>query len=51
LVAHRLSTIRNADRILVMDEGRIVQSGSHDALAAVEGLYRELSQSQFDEID
>jgi ABC-type multidrug transport system fused ATPase/permease subunit len=51
LVAHRLSTIRNADRILVMDEGRIVQSGSHDALVAVEGLYRELSQSQFDEIE
>ena len=51
LVAHRLSTIRNAKRILVMDEGRIVQSGSHESLVAVDGLYRELSQSQHDEIE
>lgn len=42
LVAHRLSTIRHADRILVLDEGRIVQAGRHETLVAEPGLYREL---------
>ena len=47
VVAHRLSTIRNADVILVMQDGRIVEQGSHDTLLAQNGLYRELYQSQF----
>jgi ABC-type multidrug transport system fused ATPase/permease subunit len=46
MIAHRLSTIRNPDLILVMDQGRIVQRGSHDELLAEEGLYRQLSQMQ-----
>ena len=42
IVAHRFSTIRDADRILVLDGGRVVQQGVHDELVAEEGLYREL---------
>ncbi len=45
-IAHRLSTLRNADRIVVLDRGRIVQTGSHDVLLASEGLYRDLYQAQ-----
>ena len=42
VIAHRLSTIRDSDLILVMDQGRIVQQGTHDELYAAEGLYRTL---------
>lgn len=42
MVAHRLATVREADRILVLDRGRIVESGTHRALAARDGLYRAL---------
>ncbi|MDA0659109.1 MAG: ATP-binding cassette domain-containing protein [Planctomycetota bacterium] len=42
LVAHRLTTLRSADRILVFDQGRIVQAGSMDELADQEGVFREL---------
>ncbi|MFK8080655.1 MAG: ABC transporter ATP-binding protein [Granulosicoccus sp.] len=42
IIAHRLSTVRNADRILVLDRGRVAQLGSHDELLASPGLYREL---------
>ena len=40
LIAHRLKTVRRADQILVLDRGRIVQQGTHDALAREDGLYR-----------
>ena len=42
VVAHRLSTVRNAENIVVMEDGRIIQSGRHDDLMMVEGRYREL---------
>jgi ATP-binding cassette subfamily B protein len=47
VVAHRLSTVRNADRILVMDEGKIVDQGSHSALVKKGGLYARLAKLQF----
>ena len=47
VVAHRLSTIYDADRILVMDEGDIVETGSHKELLAKSGVYAEIYNSQF----
>ncbi|MDQ2838048.1 MAG: ABC transporter ATP-binding protein/permease, partial [Actinomycetota bacterium] len=49
VIAHRLSTIRAADLVLVVDDGRIVQSGSHDELLRQGGLYAELYRTQFAE--
>lgn len=48
IVAHRLSTIRHADIILVMKDGRIIEQGSHDELIAKGGFYKTLYNSQFD---
>jgi ATP-binding cassette subfamily B protein len=46
LVSHRISTVRNADQILVIDEGRIVERGRHDELVAMNGVYAELHRKQ-----
>ena len=50
IVAHRLSTIQNADIILVMKDGRIIEKGSHDDLIKKEGFYYELYNSQFSQV-
>jgi subfamily B ATP-binding cassette protein MsbA len=47
VIAHRLSTVRNADRLAVIDEGRIVQEGNHQELLAEGGLYADLYHLQF----
>lgn len=49
IVAHRLATVKKADRIVVFDQGRIVATGSHDALVAEGGLYARLARLQFTE--
>ena len=46
-IAHRLATVRNADKILVMKSGRIVESGTHDSLMEQDGIYRHLYVTQF----
>ena len=48
VIAHRLATIRSSDRILVMDEGSIVEEGTHEALVRRSGLYARLAALQFD---
>ena len=47
IVAHRLATVKKADRIVVLDQGRIVAMGAHDALVAEDGLYARLARLQF----
>ena len=47
IVAHRLSTIRSADQILVMRDGKIIEQGTHDTLMAQNGFYTQLYNSQF----
>jgi len=49
VIAHRLSTVRHADQILVVDGGRVVQSGTHETLLAEGGLYSDLYRTQFSE--
>jgi ATP-binding cassette subfamily B protein len=48
VIAHRLATIRSSDRILVMEDGRIVEEGTHEALVRRSGLYARLAALQFD---
>ena len=45
--AHRLSTVKDADRVCVIDGGRVAESGAHAALMAQDGLYRRLVERQF----
>ncbi|MBR3264332.1 MAG: ABC transporter ATP-binding protein, partial [Erysipelotrichaceae bacterium] len=47
IVAHRLSTIREADQILVMNEGKIIEQGNHHELLEKNGFYRKLYDAQF----
>lgn len=49
VIAHRLATIRDADKIVVMDQGRVIDQGSHDELLARGGLYADLYRMQFQE--
>jgi subfamily B ATP-binding cassette protein MsbA len=49
VIAHRLSTIEHADQVLVMDQGRIVERGTHTELLAQGGLYAHLHRMQFRE--
>ena len=51
IVAHRLSTIREADVILVMKDGHIVEQGDHDTLLARGGFYAKLYNSQFEGVE
>ncbi len=48
VIAHRLATVRSADRIIVMDKGKIVEEGDHTSLSAAGGLYARLASLQFD---
>lgn len=50
IIAHRLSTVRDADRILVMQRGRVVEDGSHEQLLAQNGVYAQLYRRQFEEL-
>ena len=49
VIAHRISTVRNADRIFVIDDGRIAESGTHEELFRLNGIYRKLYDLQFPE--
>ena len=49
VIAHRLSTIIKANRIIVLDKGKIVESGSHDQLLSMKGKYSKLYNIQFSE--
>jgi ATP-binding cassette subfamily B protein len=51
VVAHRLSTIRNADKIFVVDDGEIVETGTHSELVASTGLYSQLWQTNYTSFD
>jgi ATP-binding cassette subfamily B multidrug efflux pump len=46
LIAHRISTIKNADRIIVLDEGKIIEQGTHNQLISLQGVYSEMYQNQ-----
>jgi ATP-binding cassette subfamily B protein len=46
VIAHRLSTVRDADQILVLEKGEIIERGTHDELVAKNGLYAELYNRQ-----
>jgi ATP-binding cassette subfamily B protein len=47
VIAHRLSTVKDADRVVVLDKGQVAEAGTHEALVAQKGLYRRLVERQF----
>ena len=51
VIAHRLATIRRADRILVLEDGRIVEDGDHASLLRLDGVFARLHRLQFEERD
>ena len=51
IIAHRLLTVQHTTRISVLDEGQILQSGSHDVLIAEDGVYKQLGDLQFRELE
>jgi len=50
IVAHRLSTIQNADQIIVMNHGQIMEKGTHEELLAKNGFYAQLYHAQFEQV-
>jgi subfamily B ATP-binding cassette protein MsbA len=50
-IAHRLSTVQNADRIMVLEQGRVVEQGRHAQLLAKNGVYARIFELQQDEVD
>jgi ATP-binding cassette subfamily B protein len=51
VIAHRLSTVRNADKIIVLDEGAVAEFGTHKELSETNGIYSKLWNEQFNQID
>ena len=49
MIAHRLATVRAADRIVVLESGKMIESGTHDQLSTAGGLYARLAALQFDD--
>ena len=50
VIAHRLSTVKNADKIVVIDKGQVVEAGTHEELFNSDGMYHRLWKELFDEI-
>ena len=50
VIAHRLSTVKNADKIVVIDKGQVVEAGTHEELFNSNGMYHRLWKEQFDEV-